>query len=474
MNRLLSFLLFAAAVSAQPAVTRVVNIANTSLKLCPGVEVVVEGSNLGSSGQTVTVNGEQATITENGSGLIVAVLPADLPVGSTTLTVAYNGQSSAPFSITLTAYAPGFVQINSAYIFPTCPQCYSILDTDPPGVSTSSPALPGAEVGGVATGLGALPIGTITVTAGGQPATVVGVQPDGQYEGLYDVLFNVPNGLAAGAQPVTFSIGGVTSPTYTLYVGTAAPSIAAIENSASGTQETMSHAAAPNSIVSVYAYNAGSSTGSPGSYPATTFEGVQVLVNGTAVPIYSIVPAANQINIQLPSELPTSGTATVEISAPNGSSSGFTIALGPADVGIFRLPSSSIPNNGAIGVPGTAWLVAPASVAAYYQLGACSGVSASKPCAQPATPGREYRGLLDRRRPDESDDPDRTSRSQRRKHAGRDRADPHGDHWRDSGCSLVFRNLSRHGGRISDQPDNPHERSGWRPGSVDDLDRKQQ
>lgn len=389
LNLIASLIVFASAAAAQPVITQVLNGAGTSLKLCPGVQVIILGSDLGAFGaqSTILVGGQQAQITQNGSGEVFAVLPDTLSAGSTTITVTYNGQTSAPFTLNLVAYAPALAQINSTYIFPAC-QCYGTeLNTQPFQISASSPALPGTVVGGLATGLGAVPIGTVTVTVAGQPVPLASPpQEDGTYAGLWDVLFTVPD-LAAGAQPVVISIGGVSSPSYTLYVGVAAPSIAGIENSANGTLETASHGAAPNSILALYAYNAGTTTSTPSSYPTTTVEGIQVLVNGTPVPIYTMVPAANLINIQLPSELGTSGTASVQVNGPNGDSSSFTIALAPADVGLYRLPATGYANNGAIEIDGTAWLVAPAAVASAYNLPACTGLNPSQSCAQPAPPG---------------------------------------------------------------------------------------
>lgn len=201
------------------------------------------------------------------------------------------------------------------------------------------------------------------------------------------MLFTVPEGLAAGAQPVVISIGGVSAPTRTLYVGADLPAISTIENSATGTLETTTHAAAPNSIVSIYVANAGNTTAAPSSYPTTTVEGVQVLVNGTAVPIYALAPASGQINVQLPSELSTTGTASISVTTGSGASPGVTFALGPADVGIFRIPSSTYPNNGAIQIAGTVWDVMPSSIASTYNLPACAGLSASSLCGQPAKPG---------------------------------------------------------------------------------------
>jgi uncharacterized protein (TIGR03437 family) len=292
---------------AQVVVTGVINVGDTSENLCPGLEVAIIGSNLGAFGaqSTVTVGGQQAQIIQDGSGTVFAVLPADLPVGPTTLTVTYNGPTSAPFQITLVAYAPAIAQVNSAYFFPTC-QCYgSPINSQPPGNNAANPPAPGSQVGAFLVGLGASPVPTPVVTVGGQTAAGVTEQTDGTWSQYYDVLFTVPNGLAAGPQPVVVSVAGVSAPTKTLYVGAALPSISAIENSATGTVENSSHAAAPNSIVSIYAANAGNTIAIPSTFPTTSVEGVQVLVNGTAVPIYALVPAAGQINVHLPSELPT-------------------------------------------------------------------------------------------------------------------------------------------------------------------------
>jgi len=383
-------LLCLASADAQVVVTHVYNGANINANLCPGVEVVITGSNLGAFGATsvITVGGQQAQIIQNGSGEVVAVIPSTVPVGATTLTVSYNGQTSAPFPITLMTYAPAITQVNSAFFFPLC-QCFgSVLNSQPPGINAANPAQPGSQAGAFVTGLGANASAIPTVTIGGQIASGVSSQPEGNFLGNSDVVFTVPNGLTPGAQPVVISIGGVSAPTETLYVGVATPSISAIENSATGTAETTSHPAAPNSILSVFVNNAGNTTSIPSTYPTTNVEGVQVLVNGTAVPIYALVPASNQINVQLPSNLGVSGTASVTVQTGSTTSASFTIALGPADVGVFRIPTSAYPNNGAIQIAGTVWDVMPASVATSYGLSPCTGLSTSTLCGQPAKAGQ--------------------------------------------------------------------------------------
>lgn len=384
LNQCLALLVLVVGAKAQ-TVTQVLNAGNTSGQLCPGLEVIVSGTNLGPAG-TITVGGETAQILQGGGTYVFAVLPSDLPTGATTLTVTVSGKSSAAFPITVVAYAPGILQVNSAYFFPPCNCIGSALNSQPPGISAGTPAQPGSQVGAFVTGLGANAAATPTVTVGGQPATGVSAQADSQ-PGESDVLFTVPEGLAAGGQPVVISIGGAAAPVRTLYIGAALPAIGGVENAATGTVESTSHAAAPNSILSVYVTNAGNTTAVPSTYPTTSVEGVQVLVNGTAVPIYALVPASGQINVQLPPELSTSGTASISVMTGSGSSPSVTIALGPADVGIFRIPSSTYPNNGAIQIAGTVWDAMPASIASTYGLPACTGAAASTSCGQPAKPG---------------------------------------------------------------------------------------
>jgi uncharacterized protein (TIGR03437 family) len=391
MHILFAALFFGAAflADAQVVITHVYNGANTTANLAPGAEMIITGSNLGAFGaqSVITIGGQTAQITQNGSGVVFGVIPSTVPAGPTTVTVSYNGQTSAPFPITLMAYAPAISQVNSAYFFPLC-QCFgAALNSQPPGINAANPATPGSQAGAFVTGLVADPSAIPTVTVGGQTASGVSAQPDGDHPGDSDVIFTVPNGLAPGAQAVVISIGGVSAPTEPLYVGVATPAISAIENAATGTAETSSHSATPNSILAIFVNNAGNTTSVPSTYPTTSVEGVQVLVNGTAVPIYALVPSSNQINVQLPSNLAVSGTATIAVETGSTTSANFTIALGPADVGLFRIPASAYPNNGAIQIAGTTWDVMPAAVASSYGLSSCAGLSASTLCGQPAKAG---------------------------------------------------------------------------------------
>src|ERR1700679_2897010 len=84
---------------------------------------------------------------------------------------------------------------------------------------------------------------------------------------------------------------------------------------------------------------------------------------------------------------PPTGTAVVSIETGSGTSSNFSIALGPADVGIFRIPSAAYPNNGAIQIAGSVWDAMPTALAASLGLPACSGLANTTLCGEPAKPG---------------------------------------------------------------------------------------
>jgi uncharacterized protein (TIGR03437 family) len=370
-------------------VTSVYNFGGAGLNLAPGMEVMIQGLGFGSS-PTVTVGTEKAQV-DPGSGpsQILAVIPVDLTQGSTTVTVNNGIQTSAPFPISLVTYAPVFLTVNGGTFFPTANNVNGGQNTTCScSYGATNPVPLNAPVVALMTGLGTDMNLTPTVTVGGQAATGISTQFDSSVGGEYDVQFNVPGGLAPGPQPVLFSIGGVAAPAVNLVVGSALPSITGVRNSASGALETVSHAVAPNSIISVYAVNAGTATSSPAAYPTTSVEGVQVLFNGIPAPIYALVPSVNLINVQVPSELPTTGVATVTVQAASGASQSSTFALGPADVGIYRAGSPSDPNNGAILFANTDWYVMPASVAGYFGFTNCASLLVTQGCGQPAPRGQ--------------------------------------------------------------------------------------
>ena len=115
MLRTLVLLAFssAAAFAQAPAITAVVNSADGSTNLCPGVLASVYGSNFGTNGANVlvSVGGKAAYVfaAEVTPGQINVQIPFELSTGPTSLTVTVSGVASNAFSITLAATAPSFL-----------------------------------------------------------------------------------------------------------------------------------------------------------------------------------------------------------------------------------------------------------------------------------------------------------------------------------------------------------------------------
>jgi uncharacterized protein (TIGR03437 family) len=165
------------------------------------------------------------------------------------------------------------------------------------------------------------------------------------------------------------------------------PVIMAVENAATYQVKSTTNPATPNSIISVYVSNLGA-VSAANLFPATNYQGVEVLFNGTAAPLYYVNGADNLINLAVPSNLPTTGTATLNVQTVAGLSADFTLPLGPTDTGVFRLPADpTYANNGAVTIANSLWLVVPAATATAYGLTSCTGLQPVNSCGQPAAAG---------------------------------------------------------------------------------------
>ena len=179
--------------------------------------------------------------------------------------------------------------------------------------------------------------------------------------GPYDLVATVPGATA----PAIFSLANASLPTVAV--------ISAVENSATVTVGLAKLRSGPK-FLHQHLFLKHWDVSNPSLFPATDFQGLQVLFNGRAVPLYAITPSANQINVVVPSELPSSGTATINVQNSSGVSQDITLTLAQDSVGVFRIPDSSHPNNGAVVLNGTTWLVMPASTAAFYNFQPCTGM----------------------------------------------------------------------------------------------------
>jgi uncharacterized protein (TIGR03437 family) len=377
-----------------PTVTSVLDQAAGTSNLTPGMPIQVVGTGFGNSmadSATVMIGNEAAPVLAfmSSTNLIVQV-PVDAPLGATTLTVTYQGQSSPAFNLKLVALAPE--------IEPS-----SFENSSLGLISAASPAVPGSTISLLAIGLGTTSPAQMTntvattqapttqqvqVMVGGttvQP-TYAGLDPGGT-PGFYQVIFQVPAGTAIGNQPVTLSVGGVTSNSEALVVAPPLPAINAIVNGA--TFQAGKNPQAANSFVSIFGQNFGSENTPSNIFPSTSFHGLSVLVNGTAIPLYIVAGTGGQINIVLPSELGTSGTASVEVMTSEGPSAPFQLALAADSVGIFRIGDPSDPTrmNGAVLFSNTAWNVMPLSMATALGFPSCTSVTTASVCGKPAKVG---------------------------------------------------------------------------------------
>jgi uncharacterized protein (TIGR03437 family) len=237
--------------------------------------------------------------------------------------------------------------------------------------------------------------GSISVTAGAGCAwTVTGnptwitIASGSTGSGNGTVNFAVsPN--AGGPLTATLTIAGQTfTVDEAAAVGTSpVPVINAIVNGATFKAGTNPQAA--NSFVSIFGQKFGSANTNGNIFPATSFQGLSVLVNGTAIPLYVVSGTGGQINVVLPSELGAPGSANVEVMTAEGSSVPFQLALTADSVGIFRVADPSDPKrmNGAVLFTNTAWKVMPLSMAAALGLPSCASVTTASICGKPAQVG---------------------------------------------------------------------------------------
>jgi uncharacterized protein (TIGR03437 family) len=243
MKRIATLLLFAAAAAAQtPTVLSVVNIVNYQTALCPGLDVAIFGANFGNgpaSSVSISVGGVPGYVFAVTPTQIDAELPVNVPAGPTTITVTVGGTSSAAFTINLAAYAPVFeIQTSGAGT-----GAGLFLSAANVAITPTARALPGYVIFAYLIGLGPTTPPTPTGASGVSyktstlPTLKVGntdanilFSGSAEYAGLYQINFQVP-GNASGIEPVTVTIGGVTSaiPVTLAIVGATAPAIGSVD-----------------------------------------------------------------------------------------------------------------------------------------------------------------------------------------------------------------------------------------------------
>jgi uncharacterized protein (TIGR03437 family) len=380
-----------------PTITGVQNGASYGTQLCPGVQAIVYGTGFGTTAAnlSVTVGGKAAyVIGPFTTNQMLIQIPFEASVGAATMTVTVGGVASAPFNITLSAVAPALLIQGSA---PTGPA--SVVENSSGTVVTSAaPAHTGDAVYLYATGLGPTSPPTATgpvsannpaatlpsLTVGGVSAKVSSAVTTG-YVGVFQVNFTVPANVQ-GTQPLVLSTGGSsTSPADTIAL---AGTSYVISNATFANPGVVS----PGSIATLFANAIGTTSNQTTIFPATTAEGVHVTFNGIAAPLFHVIGAGAQpqIDLLVPSELPTSGTVNVVLTTSSATYANYSLTMAPSNPGFYRIadPKVTTRENVIAQFNGTAGLALPVSTTAALGLPACtSTTSALSVCGRPAIIG---------------------------------------------------------------------------------------
>ena len=231
-------------------VKAVVNSASgQSGPVAPGEVIVIYGAGLGPdqvtqsqptasgflpvsvAGTSVLINGSLAPIVYTSANQVAAVMPFATGGSLGQLFVQYQGQSSAPFNLSVAGVTPGLFTLNGSGTGQAAAgnQDGSLNGSASPAKAGTFVSLyitgagqtnPGGTDGHLATVPLPLPVLPVTATIGGKPATVsyAGGSP-GSVEGIIQVNAQIPTGLTAGSVPVVVQVGAsATQPGVTIAV----------------------------------------------------------------------------------------------------------------------------------------------------------------------------------------------------------------------------------------------------------------
>jgi uncharacterized protein (TIGR03437 family) len=161
------------------------------------------------AGVTVLVNGTPASLIYVSGAQLSAIVPNGITGANAQVVVQYQGQSSAPVSVPLTAASPAIFTANLS----GSGQALAV-NADGGANSASHAAAQGSVLTLLVNGvLSQFIAGTLSVTIEGQPAMIVNSAPVPSEPGVTSVQVQVPFGIQPGsAVPVTVLEGGASSP----------------------------------------------------------------------------------------------------------------------------------------------------------------------------------------------------------------------------------------------------------------------
>jgi len=159
------------------------------------------------------------------AGQLAAILPSNTPVGNATLTVTFNGQSSAPRGFRVVNASFGTFSLNQAGSGPGVITNFESATSQPVNTALKA-ARPGQTLILYGTGLGPLPAGNadnsaapavqigaanVELFVGGRRASVAYAGRAPGFAGLDQINFTVPAGVEGCSVPVGIKIGNLVS-----------------------------------------------------------------------------------------------------------------------------------------------------------------------------------------------------------------------------------------------------------------------
>jgi uncharacterized protein (TIGR03437 family) len=221
--------------TATPAVTSVSNGASFRQGFAPGAVLSVFGSNLAPvtqsassvplplsvSGTEVLVNGIAAPLYYVSPGQLNVQIPYEVNVGSEAVVSINNNGQVTTQSFPVAAAAPGIFTNPSGALVPTSSAAIGQeLAFYITGAGAVQPLIADGAAPASSTALADLPAptGNVVVTIGGAHAPIDFVGIPWGLVGVTQINVTVPNGIAAGTQPVIVSVDGVVSPSATITI----------------------------------------------------------------------------------------------------------------------------------------------------------------------------------------------------------------------------------------------------------------
>lgn len=221
--------------SSKPTITALANGASFNSVFAPGMVLTVFGTQLASSPETAssvplpatmasvaaTVNGVAAPLYYVSPGQLNIQLPYETVANKTAvLNINNNGQTTSQ-SFTVAAAAPGIFTSQNGAPVPNASAARGqevILYITGAGALTPQVATGAAPAAGTPVASLPQPAQTVSLTVGGVQAPIDFIGDTPGLVGVVQINYQVPTGIATGAQQVVVTVGGVASAPATLTV----------------------------------------------------------------------------------------------------------------------------------------------------------------------------------------------------------------------------------------------------------------